>query len=53
MTRKELQKIKEEYRRIIKTTMESPQDTPSWIAGFCWGIAGETRYNHHERGQRL
>lgn len=53
MTRKELQEVKEEYRRIIKAMMESPQDSPNWIASFCLGLADETCYSHHERGQRL
>lgn len=53
MTRKELQEVKEDYRKQIKAVLESPQDTPNWIVGFCLGLADEMGYNHHERGQRL
>lgn len=54
MTRKELQEVKQEYKKQIRTVLENPrQDTPNWIVGFCLSLADEMCYNHHERGQRL
>lgn len=53
MTRKELQEVKEDYRRQIKTVLESPQNIRNWIVAFCLDLADATCYNHHERGQRL
>lgn len=53
MTRKELQEVKTEYRKMIRAVLDSTQDTPNWIIGFCLNLADEMCYNHHERGQRL
>ena len=53
MTRKELQEVKQEYRKQIKTVLKSNTDVPNYIVGFCLDLADEMCYNHHERGQRL
>lgn len=53
MTRKELQEVKTEYRKMIRAVLDSTQDTPNWIIDFCLNLADEMCYNHHERGQRL
>lgn len=53
MTRKELQKVKTEYKEMIKAVLNSTQDITSWIMSFCLSLADEMCYNHHERGQRL
>lgn len=53
MTKKELQEVKTEYRKQIKSVLLSTQDKPNWIVGFCLDLAEEMCYNHHERGQRL
>ena len=53
MTRKELQEVKNEYRKMIRAILDSKQDTPNWIVSFCLNLAEEMCYNHHERGQRL
>ena len=53
MTRRELQEVKTDYKKQIKAVLDSTQDTPNWIVGFCLNLAEEMCYNHHERGQRL
>lgn len=53
MTRKELQEVKQEYQKQIKTVLKSNTDVPNYIVGFCLDLADEMCYNHHERGQRL
>ena len=53
MTRKELREVQQEYRKMITSTLQSKQDIPNWIVGFCDNLAHEMCYNHHERGQRL
>lgn len=52
MTRKELQEIKESYRKTAQEILDS--DYPyAEITGVCRNIALEMCYNHHERGQRI
>jgi len=53
MTRKQLLEVKNEYKRQLLCVLNSSQDTPNWIMGFCLYLADEMCYNHHERGQRL
>lgn len=53
MTRKELQSVKQEYKKEIIAMRESRKHEPTWIAIFCLSLAEEMCYNHHERGQRL
>lgn len=52
MTRKELLEIKEQYKVLARSCIESEAQYPQ-IVGVCHSLANEMCYNHHERGQRL
>ena len=52
MTRKELIKTKEQYKRMAQICIEQETAYPL-IVGICKELANEMCYNHHERGQRL
>lgn len=52
MTRKELLEVKESYKDLARSCTAS-DDPCAQIVGVCGGIAQETCYTHHERGQRL
>lgn len=52
MTRKELLKTKEQYKRWALVCIQS-EKKDNLIAGTCKDLANEMCYTHHERGQRL